>query len=127
MALTTEGKQEVQSMVDASITQLKAESQTVEGLSTVDDLSNVVSLPALQGSSVVKVPLSLLKGEKGDTGAKGESGTDAYAVAKQNGFTGTYAEWRALVKEIVNSGDTIDAAATGIGMKLKRNKLIYTI
>lgn len=108
MAFSDEDKQQVQSLIDASITQLKAESQTVEGLTTVTALDNIVSLPALQGTTVVKAPLALLKGDKGD------SGTDAYTEAKSNGYTGTYAQWAELITKVAESSDTIDSATQAI-------------
>lgn len=34
-------------------------------------------------------------------------GEDAYAVAVEKGYTGTYADWQLLVEEIVEASDTL--------------------
>lgn len=53
MALTNEEKTEL-------INAIKAESQSVDELTEVDSLENVKSLPAMRGTEVVSVPVSLL-------------------------------------------------------------------
>ena len=63
MALTEQDKQEL-------LNAIKAESQSVDKLETVTTLDGVVSLPAMKGSKVVNVPVSLLEKPAKDAAAE---------------------------------------------------------
>lgn len=62
MAFTEEDKQEL-------LNAIKAESQSIEDLETASSLTGVNSLPAMQGSKVVQVPISLLSQPADDAAA----------------------------------------------------------
>lgn len=67
MALTEAEKTELKKDI---LNAIKAESQSVDELETVSTLDNVNSLPAMKGTEVVKVPISLLAKPATDAAAK---------------------------------------------------------
>lgn len=77
MAITNEEKEAI---VKDVLNQVKANSQGVSELETVSSLTGVNSLPAMQGSKVVVVPVSLLSKPATDAAVKAE---DAAKEAKE--------------------------------------------
>ena len=69
MAITNEEKEAI---VKDVLNQVKANSQGVSELETVSSLTGVNSLPAMQGSKVVVVPVSLLSKPATDAAVKAE-------------------------------------------------------
>ena len=82
---------------------IKAESQGVQELETVDSLNGVNSLPGVKGKKVVSVPMELLEKPAKDAAAKAETAASyAESTAKQ-------AESSAMVAE--GAAETAHAAA----------------
>jgi hypothetical protein len=95
MALTQEDKNEL-------LNAIKAESQSVDELTEVDSLDGVNSLPAMRGTEVVSVPVSLLS--KPATDAASEA-TAAATTAKKAAVTATEAADKAT--EATDSAKTV--------------------
>ena len=62
MALSQQDKQEL-------LNAIKAESQSMDELTTVTSLDGIVSLPAMKGNQIVNAPISLLRKPAEDAAA----------------------------------------------------------
>ena len=92
-------QEDIQQVLNA----IKAESQGVQELETVDSLNGVNSLPGVKGKKVVSVPMELLEKPAKDAAAKAETAASyAESTAKQ-------AESSAMVAE--GAAETAHAAA----------------
>ena len=73
-------QEDIQQVLNA----IKAESQGVQELETVDSLNGVNSLPGVKGKKVVSVPMELLEKPAKDAAAKAETAASyAESTAKQ--------------------------------------------
>ena len=92
-------QEDIQQVLNA----IKAESQGVQELETVDSLNGVNSLPGVKGEKLVNVPMELLQKPATDAAAKAETAaSDAASMARQ-------AENSAMVAE--GAAETAHAAA----------------
>ena len=78
--MTDEEKQEV---IASVLNEIKADSQSVDELETVDTLDGIKSLPALRGTTVVSAPLSLLSAEATEAAKVANAAAEAAKTAQQ--------------------------------------------
>jgi hypothetical protein len=94
---------DLQYILEQVLASIQANSQSVDELNTVASLTGVNSLPALQGQTVVKVPISLLGEPAANAASVANAAATAAQTAAQNAATAAI--------NATNAGDNAESKA----------------
>ena len=103
MALSQQDKQEL-------LNAIKAESQSMDELTTVTSLDGIVSLPAMKGNQIVNAPISLLRKPAEDAAAVANNAASSANTAAGNANAATESANAASANALSAAGSANEAA-----------------
>ena len=117
MALTEEDKKEL-------LNAIKAESEGIAELETVDSLDGLTSLPALKGSQLVSAPMALLRQPAEDAAQKANQAAENANTAVRNANTAAQNAVAAELRADKAAANANDAAAAANKTVEDANKVV---